>query len=207
MLRRITLPAIGLLAVLALAFATTVGIGHLVSFRNTPAAAGIRAGLAHIGTDAAIAVHSPFIPVPTSSCATGVYTGYCGVQTNGNGRSLKVVADQDAPGARLRGLPDTRPDRGFDFYWFAYDGGGAKIAEYAPRGIASGLCMTETQDTREVILWQCTGALDQQWTFNGYGWANGLSGDVLTVGGAPSHLVGGVTPGVATKAETWTFSA
>jgi hypothetical protein len=155
-------------------------------------------------------------PVPTAGCHAGVYAGYCGIQTNGNGRSLKVVDDSTKPGTLIRGLPDNRPDRGFDFYWFAYQGGTAKIAEYAPRGVASDECMTEiphavipqTLRPRYLTLEPCTGNLDQQWTFNGYGWANGQTGDVITIAQDAAHLAIGQAPqAVPTKAETWSFSS
>jgi hypothetical protein len=150
--------------------------------------------------------------VPTQGCAHGVYTGYCGLRTDGAGFTLYVSGPVN--GGQVRGEPDTgtlaSAKPGFDFYWFAYDGGGTKVAEYAPAGVASGLCLTQQPGTAILTVDTCTGSQEQQWTAalaadGGYTWANAASGDIIHASPLGQHFAAGL-PAPAAPNGTYTFT-
>jgi hypothetical protein len=150
--------------------------------------------------------------VPTAGCAHGIYTGYCGIQTDGAGFTLYVA--QPANGARVTGQPDTgtlaSAKTGFDFYWFAYDGGSTKVAEYAPGGVASNLCLTEQEAGAILTVDTCTGSQTQQWTAGsaadgGYSWASAATGDLIHASPLGSHYAAGL-PAPSNLNGTWTFT-
>jgi hypothetical protein len=88
-----------------------------------------------------------------------------------------------------------------EFFWFA-DGSHNKYAEFAPGGVASNKVMAEVR--HQVVLAPASGADNQKWLFDGNGWKNVATGDVLkaTTNGGPVLAVNGPSSG---SSETWTF--
>ena len=158
----------------------------------------VAAAIAVLGGAAASASAAsahPAHPAHVNACATGIYTGYCGTQVDGNGLSLIAGLSGSIFASR-------HPFANGNFFWFAYDGGGNKIAEWAPDGVASGLVMAGYGS--HVVLEQGTGALNEQWIFEDGAWANAANGKILeTHGYGP---VTEVTPPVSlSPSETFTF--
>ena len=145
------------------------------------------------------------------ACATGVYIGYCGTQQDASTSPLNLAAI----GNIIIGTSSTRTFGSEDFFWFAYDGGNNKIAEYAPNGVASNLAMAVvpqrfgyrgTNTYYAVILQPATGAPNQQWTYNGTGWTNVAEPAlVLQTNGNNSPVTMVLAPVTATPNQTFTF--
>ncbi len=149
----------------------------------------------------------------TGSCTQGVYTGYCGTQVSAEATPLAwdVYQQQARPGNKIIAYPDSNTDRATDFFWFAYDGGSSKIAEYAPGGVADNLCVTEPGQHAGLVLDPCTGSASQRFTAteeaSGYTWTNVATGDIVTdPSGLRSQLAGISAPQTLTGADEWNFA-
>ncbi|HEY1920851.1 MAG TPA: hypothetical protein VGH27_35225 [Streptosporangiaceae bacterium] len=164
------------------------------------AAATVAAGLA-VGIAGAADASSgaPAFGGGTGNCAHGLYAGYCGTQESGTG--LYIAADWQG---RIIGTRTPQASNA-EFFWFA-DGTTAgshnKYAEFAPGGVASNKVMAEVRG--RVVLAPANGANTQKWLFDGTGWENVGTGDVLksTSNGGPVLAVNGPSSG---QSETWTF--
>jgi hypothetical protein len=135
-----------------------------------------------------------------SNCANGIYAEYCGTQESGT--SLYIALGS---GGRLIGTENPQASNA-EFFWFADASASAanndKYAEFAPYGIASNRVMAEVNHC--IVLTQATGAANQKWVYDGTGWENVATGDVLesTSNGGPIDAVTGPSSG---SSETWTF--
>ena len=135
-----------------------------------------------------------------ANCATVIYAQYCGTQESGT--SLYIAVGW---GNRLIGTGNPQASNA-EFFWFADASPTAanndKYAEFAPNGIASNLVMAEVNHV--IVLTQATGAANQKWVYDGTGWENVSTGDVLesTYNGGPIDAVAGPSSG---SSETWTF--
>jgi hypothetical protein len=136
----------------------------------------------------------------TFNCANGIYAEYCGTQESGT--SLYIAVGW---GGRLIGTENPQASNA-EFFWFADASPSAanndKYAEFAPNGIASNWVMAEVNHS--IVLTQATGAPNQKWVYDGTGWENVATGDVLesTFNGGPIDAVAGPSSG---PSETWTF--
>ena len=163
----------------------------------TVASAGLAVGLA--GT-AGASSRTPAAP-SSSNCAHGIYAGYCGTQKSGTGLSMAVGRHNIIVGTR-----HPQPSNA-EFFWFADASSQAanndKYAEFAPGGVASNLVMADVGH-HQVALVRASGARNQKWVFDGTGWKNVQTGNVLTstLNGGPVLAVGGASHG---PSETWTF--
>ncbi len=163
------------------------------------ASAGLAVGVA--GAASASPAPSPH-PGPSSwNCAHGIYAGYCGTQKSGTGLYIAVGRHDQVIGTR-----HPQPANA-EFFWFA-DGTSAaankpKYAEFAPGGVASNLVMAENSH-HQVVLAPASGASNQKWVYDGTGWQNVATHDVLkaTLDGFPVLAVPGSSSG---PSETWTF--
>jgi hypothetical protein len=150
----------------------------------------------------------------TSGCTQGVYEGYCGTQVSAEAVPLAwdVYRTIAKPGNKIIAYPDDAGDKATDFYWFAFDGGSAKVAEYAPDGIASNLCVTVPSRGAGLVLETCTGNANQQFTAaeegSGYTWTNSATGDIVAdPAGLRSQLTDTPAPQTLTGADEWTFAS
>jgi hypothetical protein len=117
------------------------------------------------------------------------------------------------PAARQGGQPDhclSEQQRGPGDGLLLYDSGASKIAEYAPDGIASNLCVTEPSKGAGLVLATCTGNANQQFKAteeeSGATWTNQATGDIVTdPAGLRSQLTGVPAPEALTGADEWTF--
>ncbi len=138
-----------------------------------------------------------------SNCANGIYAGYCGTQESG--ASLYIAVGWGRHGYQVIGTKNPQASNA-EFFWFADASASAanndKYAEFAPDGIASNLVMAEVNHV--IVLTQATGAANQKWVYDGTGWENVATGDVLesTSNGGPIDAVTGPSSG---SSETWTF--
>jgi hypothetical protein len=135
-----------------------------------------------------------------SNCANGIYSQYCGTQESATGLFIAVGSN-----GRVIGTENPLPNNG-EFFWFADASTSAanndKYAEFAPYGIASNRVLAEVNHC--IVLAQASGAMDQKWVFDGTGWENVATGDVLesTTNGGPIEAATGPSSG---PSETWTF--
>jgi hypothetical protein len=135
-----------------------------------------------------------------SNCANGIYSQYCGTQESATSLYIAV-----APNGRVIGTENPQPNNG-EFVWFADASTSAanndKYAEFAPYGIASNRVLAEVNHC--IVLTQASGATNQKWVFDGTGWENVATGDVLesTTNGGPIDAAAGPSSG---PSETWTF--
>lgn len=135
------------------------------------------------------------------NCANGIYSGYCGTQESGTGLYIAVGWGSH----HLIGTENPHASNG-EFFWFADASASAanndKYAVFAPDGIASNQVMAEVH--HDIVLTQATGATNQKWVYDGTGWENVATGDVLesTYNGGPIDAVAGPSSG---SSETWTF--
>jgi hypothetical protein len=158
-------------------------------------------GLA-IGVAGAGATSRPALaPVGASNnCANGIYAGYCGTQESGTSLYIAVGL-----GGHLIGTENPQASNA-EFFWFADASASAanndKYAEFAPYGIASDLVMAEVNHA--IVVTPATGAANQKWVYDGTGWENVATTDVLesTSNGGPIDAVAGPSSG---SSETWTF--
>lgn len=145
--------------------------------------------------------HTPSYPVGEGyNCANGIYAGYCGTQQSGTGLYIAVGwRDQ------IIGTYSERPGNA-EFFWFADASSTAadndKYAVFAPNGVVSNKVMADVN--HHIVLATASGALDQRWVYDGTGWTNVGTGDVLksTYNGGPILAVPGPSSGAS---ETWTF--
>jgi hypothetical protein len=162
----------------------------------TVASAGLAVGLAG---SAGAAGRAPAAP-GSFNCAHGIYAGYCGTQKSGTGLYIAV-------GRHNAIIGTNRPQASnAEFFWFA-DGTSTsstppKYAEFAPGGVASNKVMAEVR--HQVVLVTASGAANQKWSFDGTGWKNVQTGDVLkaTFRNGPVAAVHGTSSGAS---ETWAF--
>jgi hypothetical protein len=164
------------------------------------AAATVAAGLA-VGIAGAADASSgaPAFGGGSGNCAHGIYAGYCGTQKSQTG--LYIAADWRG---RIIGTRAPQASNA-EFFWFADGtsiGSGNKYAEFAPNGVASNKVMAEVR--HQVVLAPASGANSQKWVFDGTGWKNAATGDVLkaTSNGGPVLAVNGPSTG---SSESWTF--
>jgi len=136
----------------------------------------------------------------TGNCADGIYAGYCGTQVSGTDLYIAVGF-----GGQIIGTA-TPLAANAEFFWFADASPAAanndKYAEFAPYGIASNRVMADVD--HHIVLATATGAADQKWVYNGTGWTNVGTGDVLrsTYNGGPIVAVSYQND---SPSETWTF--
>ena len=139
----------------------------------------------------------------TYNCANGIYAGYCGTQESGTGLYIAVGWGDDNP--HLIGTENPHASNA-EFFWFADASAGAanndKYAEFAPNGIASNRVMAEVHGV--IVLCQATGAANQKWVYDGTGWQNVATGDVLESTSNGSRIVAVAGPSSGSS-ETWTF--
>lgn len=134
------------------------------------------------------------------NCANGIYAGYCGTQESAT--SLYIAVGW---GDHLVGTNNPQA-RNAEFFWFADASASAanndKYAEFAPNGVASNLVIAEVHHV--IVLCQANGAANQKWVYDGTGWENVATGDVLesTSNGGPILATAGPSSG---SSETWTF--
>jgi hypothetical protein len=151
-----------------------------------------------------VANASSRIPIPSgggaSNCANGIYSNYCGTQESATDLYIAV-----GWGDRIIGRSYPQPWNA-EFIWFADASSSAanndKYAVFAPNGVASNKVMAEVN--HHIILATASGASDQKWVFDGTGWQNVATGDVLqsTFNGGPILAVTGPSSG---SSESWTF--
>jgi hypothetical protein len=161
------------------------------------AAAGLAVGIAG-AADASSG--APAFGGGSGNCAHGIYAGYCGTQKSGTG--LYIAADWHG---RIIGTKQPQSSNA-EFFWFADQSPSAanndKYAEFAPNGVASNKVMAEVR--HQIVLASASGADNQKWVYDGTGWKNVGTGDVLKAtynGGqiqADHHSSSG-------PSETWTF--
>jgi hypothetical protein len=155
--------------------------------------------------DAAVSQHSNG---PQGGCANGIYAGYCGTQVDTGTPALSLAAGQF--GFTGRNIIATSHARGWsaDFFWFAYQGGSNKIAEYAPGGVASNQVMAETGHGR-IVLQRATGAPNQQWiataVAGGFTWTNAATGDEIEANGNGAPVSAVSPPATPDSSQTWNF--
>jgi hypothetical protein len=135
------------------------------------------------------------------NCAHGIYAGYCGTQRSGTNLYIAV-------GRHNAIIGTNRPQASnAEFFWFADASSSAtgndKYAEFAPGGVASNLVMADVGH-HQVALVRASGARNQKWIFDGTGWKNVQTNDVLraTFPNGPVTAVPGTSSG---PSETWTF--
>ena len=163
----------------------------------------------------ALAVLAGAVPAgaSTGGCTQGVYSGYCGTQVSAEATPLAwdVFRQHAAAGNKIIAYPNTNSDKATDFFWFAYKGGASDIAEYAPAGVASNLCVTEPSKGAGLVLAVCTGNANQQFTSaeatTGFTWTNKATGDIMTdPAGLRSQITGIAAPATLSGADEWAFA-
>jgi hypothetical protein len=166
------------------------------------ASAGLAVGIAGTASASPNPGHPGPGPGPGSwNCAHGIYAGYCGTQKSGTGLYIAVGRHGQIVGTRH---PQAMTG---EFVWFADASRSAasndKYAEFAPGGVASNLVMAE-DGRHQVELAPASGAPNQKWVFDGKGWQNVATHDVLkaTFDGGPVLAVHGPSFG---PWETWTW--
>jgi hypothetical protein len=168
------------------------------------AAVVVSGGLAvGISGSALASSHTPIYPVgggAGSNCANGIYAGYCGTQQSGTGLYIAVGWR-----GQIIGTYNEQPWNA-EFFWFADASSTAanndKYAVFAPNGVVSNKVMADVN--HHIVLATASGAWDQRWVYDGTGWVNVGTGDVLrsTYNGGPILAVTGPSSG---PSETWTF--
>ncbi len=148
----------------------------------------------------------------TPGCTNGVYTGYCGTQTNHASLPLSwnVRGNVAAVNAQIIGWPNSDFNRGLDFFQFSYAGGTPKIFEYAPNGIASNLCVSQPLPNAGLVLRVCNGSPWQRFVAkaapSGFTWTNVATGRVVTSGGRGVQLRGVPAPATPGPNQEWDFA-
>ena len=164
---------------------------------------------------AVLAVLAVAVPAgaSTSGCTGGVYSGYCGTQVSAEATPLAwdVYQQKAKAGNKIIAYPDSSGDKATDFFFFRYQGGSSDVAEYAPGGVASNLCVTEPGHDTGLVLAVCSGSANQRFTAaeaaTGFTWENAATGDIVTdPGGLRSQLAGVAAPETLTAADEWTFA-
>jgi len=150
------------------------------------------------------------IPHSTVNCTHGVYSGYCGTQTDLESPPMSIVSGGSAQQNRfVYAKPNSTLSSLTDFFWFGYRGGPAAIAEFAPNGVTSNYCIAQTSDLSGLKLRRCNGSLFQQWTAvivaGGYEWQNGATGNIIQSNGEGAQLRGVQPPTAALPTQTWNF--
>jgi hypothetical protein len=166
------------------------------------AAVAVSAGLA-FGISG-VAHASSRTPAPggggSSNCLNGIYANYCGTQESGTDLYMAVGL-----GDRIIGVSNPQPGNA-EFFWFSDASASAAnndaYAVFAPYGIVSNKVMAEVNG--RIVLANASGASDQKWVFDGTGWENVATGNVLeaTTNGGPVLAVTGPSSGAS---EAWTF--
>lgn len=128
----------------------------------------------------------------TRNCTNGVYKDYCGTQKN--------VADG-------LGFSFGKGEGSSDWFIFAYRGNNEqKVFEFAPEGVASNLCITESGS--KLYLSRCTGQQSQLFTAReqktGFTWENLATGLDVQDNGAHEPLTG--APANGQPNQEWTFT-
>jgi hypothetical protein len=150
----------------------------------------------------------------TSGCTGGVYSGYCGTQTDAESTPLSwdVFQQHAVSGNKIIGYGDSSSDKALDFFTFAFNGGSSKIFEYAPGGVASNLCVSEPSQAAGLVLRPCSGSEWQQFTAvpsegsSSFTWKNGATGDLVGATGLRGQLTG-AKPVTLTQSFEWTFAS
>jgi hypothetical protein len=161
------------------------------------ASAGLTAGVASAASPGS---SHPHFGGSTYNCSNGIYAGYCGTQESDTG--LYIAVDWND---QVIGTKHPRADNA-EFFWFAdaspSHANNDKYAEFAPHGVASNKVMAE--EHHHIVLATASGVADQKWVFDGTGWTNVATGDVLraTHDGGPILAAHGPSSG---PLESWTF--
>ncbi|MBO0813620.1 MAG: hypothetical protein J2P30_00475 [Actinobacteria bacterium] len=160
----------------------------------------------------------------TNGCVHGALAGSCGTQADaqtfpdGSPHPLYLAVGGKVASVRAGSLIiGTRPDgtrRVLDFYWYNPAGvpDNGKLAEYAPFGHRSGLCMAGHNTTQKVNLRPCNASFaNQVWQFDGATneWIDGNgAGSVLTLhfSGQPATVVPGPVTSPSTRQQFPTFA-
>jgi hypothetical protein len=136
----------------------------------------------------------------TYNCANGIYSGYCGTQESATSLYIAIGWHNHVVGT------ENPQSWNAEFFWFADASASAanndKYAEFAPNGVATNLVLAEVHHT--IVLCEATGAANQKWVYDGTGWENVATSDVLesTTNGGPILAATGPSSG---SSETWTF--
>ncbi len=137
----------------------------------------------------------------TYNCAHGIWAGYCGTQKSGTGLYIAI----NPWNGKVAGTKSPRADNA-EFVWFkdstSTTAQNYKYAVFAPHGVPTNQVLAEKWG--HVVLAKASGASDQKWHYNGVGWTNVATGDVLksTVNNGPILAAHGPSSG---PSETWTF--
>jgi hypothetical protein len=165
-----------------------------------PASAGLTAGVASAASAGSAGSHHPTFGGSTYNCSHGIYAGYCGTQESSTGLYIAVDWEHQVIGTRHPQAYNA------EFFWFAdaspSHANNDKYAEFAPHGVASNQVMAEEHG--HIVLAAASGAENQKWVYDGTGWKNVATGDVLeaTDDGGAILAVNGPSSG---SKETWTF--
>jgi len=136
----------------------------------------------------------------SGNCANGIWSNYCGTQESNTGLYIAIGL-----GNRIVGTTDPQPWNA-EWVWSADASASAanndKYAIFAPGGITSNNVMAEVN--HHIVLVNASGNADQKWVYDGTGWENVATGDVLesTVNGGPILAAKGPSSG---NSETWNF--
>jgi hypothetical protein len=151
-----------------------------------------------LATGAVLAINAG---ASTNGCVSGPLKGTCGTQADAQASPLYLASDAKAavPGTAIVGIRPNNVRRVLDFDWFNPAGvpNNGKLAEYAPFGHRSGLCMAGHNVSGKVNLRPCNASYGTQvWQFSNGEWIdqNG-AGSVLTLhfnGQAASVVTGPV---------------
>lgn len=136
----------------------------------------------------------------TSNCANGIWSNYCGTQESATSLYIAVGF-----GNSIIGTTDPQ-SWSAEWVWSADASSTAanndKYAIFAPGGVASNKVMAEVN--HRIVLVTASGDSNQKWVYDGTGWENVATGDVLksTVNDGPILAAKGPSSG---SSETWTF--
>jgi hypothetical protein len=155
------------------------------------------------GTAAGAATAAASASAPPG-CANGIYAGYDGTQQDASGQSVAVDSGRLVAAAGHYHVS-------LCFFWFAYEGGQDKIAEWAPDGVASNEVMAAVWSRHgwTVGLQKATGSLYQQWNYNTADngtWTNEGTGTVLAATARGNLYLATAPEGTVPGGEDWTFT-
>lgn len=156
------------------------------------------------------------IPRSTHPCTHGVYSGYCGTQTDLESPPMSMVSGGSAQQNRfVYAKPNSTTNPFTDFFWFRYKGGPSFIAEFTPNGVASNFCVAQVSDLSGLRLRVCNGSTWQQWTpsgpftgpsgHTGFEWTNVSTGNVIQSNGENMQLRGVEPPASPGDNQLWNF--
>ncbi len=150
------------------------------------------------------------VPRSTPNCTRGVYTGYCGTQTDLETPPMSMVSG--GPPAQNRFVyakPNSTTSPLTDFFWFQYNMGTSYIAEFAPDGVASNYCVAQVSYLSGLKLRRCNGSEFQRWipipVTGGNVWTNMATGNIIQSNGEDMQLRGVEPLPVTLPYQIWHF--